>query len=156
MRIVLRTMFAMLAIASFAFGADNTLGTWKYNTAKSTQARGISPITALTTTWEAASGGVKITAKGARADGSKIDTVILAKYDGKEVPVAGTGLPYDTVAFTQVDANKLTAERTKKRTKYHGTVQIVISADGKTMTQTTTGIGADDKTLAATAVYDKQ
>lgn len=66
-------MFAMLAITSLAFGADNTLGTWKYNTAKSKQSPGVSPITALTTTYEAANGGVKVTAKGARADGTKID-----------------------------------------------------------------------------------
>ncbi len=149
-------LFAMLAISSFAFGADVTLGSWKYNTAKSTTAAGVSKITALTTTYEAASGGVKITSKGARADGSKIDTVVLAKYDGKEVPVTGTGLAYDTVALKQGSANTMTAERTKKGTKYHVTVQYVFSADGKTMTQTGKGVDADGKPLATTTVYDKQ
>jgi putative IMPACT (imprinted ancient) family translation regulator len=99
---------------------------------------------------------VKITTKGARADGSKIDTVVMTKYDGKEVPVTGTGLAYDTVSLKQVNASALTAVRTKKGTKYHVTVQYVISADGKTMTQSTTGVDADGKPLTATAVYDKQ
>jgi hypothetical protein len=156
MKRVLRAIFAMLAISSFAFGADNSLGTWKYNTAKSTTAAGISPIKTLTTTWEAAGAGIKITAKGSRADGTKIDTVINAKYDGKEVPVVGTGLAYDTVALKQVNANTLTAERTKKGTKYHVTLQYNISADGKTMTQTAKGVDANGKALATTTVYDKQ
>jgi len=156
MKTVLRMMFAMLAIVTIAFGADNTLGTWKYNTAKSKQAPGVSPITNLTTTYEAANGGVKITSKGARADGSKIDTVLLTKYDGKEAPVTGPGLQYDTVSLKQVNANTLTAERSKKGGKYHATVQYVISADGKTMTQTATGTDATGKALATTTVYDKQ
>lgn len=83
-------------------------------------------------------------------------TVVNAKYDEKEAPVVGTGLAYDTVAFKQVNANTLTAERTKKGTKYHVSVQYVISADGKTMTQTGKGVDADGKALATTTVYDKQ
>lgn len=145
----------MLVITSFAFGADAVLGTWKYNTAQSKQAPGISPITALTTTYEAANGGVKMTTKGARADGTKIETVVIAKYDGKAVPVTGTGLAYDTMAFKQ-DNGALTAERTKKGTKYHVTAQYVFSADGKKMTQSAKGVDVDGKALTATAVYDKQ
>ena len=67
-----------------------------------------SPVTSLTVTREAANGGVRITAKGERTDGSKIDTVTAAKYDGKEVAVTGTGLTWDTVAIKQVNANTLT------------------------------------------------
>jgi hypothetical protein len=156
MKIVLRALFALVLIASFALAADVTLGTWKYNTAKSKQAPGISPIANLTTTYEAANGGVKVTSKGARADGTKIDTVVNAKYDGKEVPVVGTGLAYDTVALKQVNGVLASAERTKKGTKYHVTVQYVFSADGKTMTQTAKGVDADGKPLATTTVYDKQ
>lgn len=95
---VLGITFAALAMAAIAFGADNTLGTWKFNTAKSKQAAGVSPITSLTVTREAADGGATITAKGERADGSKIDTVTTAKYDGKEVAVTGEGLTWDTTA----------------------------------------------------------
>jgi len=149
-------MFAMLAIAAIAFEADNTLGTWKYNTAKSKQASGMSPITNFTATYEAADEGVKITGKGERADGSKIDVVTTAKYDGKEVPVTETGLPYDTVAYKQVNANTLVAERSKKGDKYHATVRFVVSADGKTLTQTAKGTGADGKSFTTVAVFDRQ
>src|SRR5215469_3565845 len=101
---VLRIAFAVLVMANIDWGADNTLGTWKFDAKKSKLSGVSSPVTALTVTREAADGGVKITAKGDRADGTKIDTVTTAKYDGKEVAVTGTGLTWDTVAIKQVDA----------------------------------------------------
>lgn len=143
-------------MATIAFGADNTLGPWKYDAAKSKQAVGVSPIKDLTVTREAADGGVKITAKGERADGSKIDTVTTAKYDGKEVAVTGEGLMWDTTAITQVNASTLTEDRSKKGGKYHATVRTVVSKDGKMMTATSKGISADGKPITAVSVFDKQ
>ena len=156
MRRVLTLTFVVVAIATMALAADDTLGTWKYNTAKSKGAPGVSPISVLIVTREASDGGVKITAKGARADGSKIDSVTNAKYDGKTVAVVGEGLTWDTVAIKQVNSKTLTEERSKKGGKYHTTVRTVVSADGKTMTTTTKGTGADGKPIATTTVFDKQ
>ena len=156
MRRVLGITFAVLAMAAIALGADNTLGTWKRDTAKSKTAAGVSPITNLTVTREAADGGVKVSAKGERADGSKIDTIAIVKYDGKEVAVTGTGLTFDTTAIKQVNANTITEERLKKGGKYHSTVRTVVSADGKTMTSTTKGTGADGKAFTSVSVFDKQ
>jgi len=156
MKRVLGITFAVLAMAAIAFGADNTLGTWKYNTAKSTGVAGVSPITNLTLTREAIDGGVKTTGKGERADGTKIDTVTTAKYDGKPVTVTGTGLAYDTVATKQVNANTVTEERTKQGTKYRATARRVVSADGKTMTVTMKGNDADGKPISSTVVWDRQ
>jgi hypothetical protein len=76
-------------------------------------APGVSAITNLTVTRESTPGGVKITAKGERADGSKIDTVTDAKYDGKPVSVTGEGLPCDIAALKQVNDNTITEERSK-------------------------------------------
>ena len=157
MKRVLAITFAVFAMAAIAFGADNTLGTWKYNTAKSKTASGVSPITNATVTREAADGGVKIAVKGERVDGSKIDNITTAKYDGKEVAVMGTALgAWDTSAIKQVNANTVTEERSKKGGKYHSTVRFAVSGDGKTMTATTKGIGADGKAFTAVAVWDKQ
>ncbi len=156
MKKALGITFAVLAMAAIAFGADNTLGTWKRDAAKSKPAPGTSPITNLTVMREAADGGVKITANGERADGSKIDTVTIAKYDGKEVAVTGTGLTWDTVAIKQVNANTLTEERSKKGGKYHATVRTVVSKDGKMMTVTAKGTGADGKAFTTVNVFDKQ
>ena len=157
MRKALTLTFAFfLASTMAAFAADNTLGTWKYNAAKSKGAAGVSPISELTLTREARDGGVTIPAKGHRADGSKIDTVASSKYDGKPVAVTGTGLAWDTAAGKRISDNAFTEERTKQGTKYHTTVRYVVSADGKTMTATAKGINADGKPLSTRTVFDKQ
>ena len=90
MRTTLKAILTLVAAAAIVLAADDTLGTWKYNTAKSKGAPGVSPISSLIVTREGIDGGVKITAKGERADGSKIDTVTNAKYDGKPVTVTGS------------------------------------------------------------------
>ncbi len=120
-------------MAAIAFGADNTLGTWKRDAAKSKSTSGASPLTNLTVMREAADGGVKVSVKGERADGSKMDYGYTAKYDGKEVAVTGTGTgnAWRTIAIKQVNANTLTEEPWKKGTKYHSTGRTVVSADGK-------------------------
>jgi hypothetical protein len=156
MKNVLRLTIAVCVVATIALGADNTIGTWKYNTAKSKPAAGVSPISNLTLTREATDAGVKITVKGERADGSKIDAVTDAKYDSQPVTVQGTGTAWDTTAHKQIDANTVTEERSKKGGKYHSTVRTVVSKDGKTMTATAKGTDADGKAFTAVVVWDKQ
>ena len=91
-----------------------------------------------------------------REDKSKIDTSYSAKYDGKEVTISGSGLPYDTIAIQQVDANTLSDVRSKKGGMYKGTGRWVVSNGGKTATLTTKGTGADGKPFSGTSVYEKQ
>src|SRR2546430_7155782 len=117
----LRIALATAAIAAVAFCADNTLGTWKLDPEKSKAPAGQSPIKSLTVVREALGDAVKVTVKGERQDGSKIDVNYTAKYDGKEVMVSGSGLPYDTLQLKQVDANTLTDIRSKKGGTYKGT-----------------------------------
>jgi hypothetical protein len=156
MKRVLGITFAVVAMAAIALGADNSLGTWKYNAAKSKPAPGESPIKSLTLVREAAGGGVKQTAKGERADGTKIDGSYTAKYDGEEVMPAGTGPAWDMIGVKQVNANTITEERSKMGGKYKSTARTVVSADGKTMTTTAKGTGADGKPFTSVNVFDKQ
>ncbi|MCU1325785.1 MAG: hypothetical protein JWN34_1155 [Bryobacterales bacterium] len=156
MKSTVRIALGVVAIAACAFCADNTLGTWKMNPGKSKPQGGQSKIASLTVTREASGNGVKVTAKGEREDKSKIDISYTAKYDGKEVPVSGSGLPYDTVAITRVDDNTLTDTRSKKGGTYKGTGEWVVSNGGKTTTLTTKGTGADGKPFSGFTVYDKQ
>ena len=156
MKRTLRIAVAFAAIAAGAFCADNTLGTWKLNPDKSKPPAGQSRITSLIVVREASGDGVKVTVKGEREDKSKIDVSYTTKYDGKEVTVSGSGLPYDTVAIKQVDANTLTDVRSKKGGTYKGTGRWVVSKDGKTATLTTKGTGADGKPFTGMTVYEKQ
>jgi len=156
MRSILRIAVAMTAITVGAFCADNTIGTWKMNPAKSKTPAGQSRITSLTVVREASGDSVKVTVKGEREDKSKIDVSYMAKYDGKDVAVSGSGLPYDTLAIKQVDANTLTDVRSKKGGKYKGTGTFAVSKDGKTAILTTKGTGEDGKPFTGTTAYEKQ
>jgi hypothetical protein len=151
---LIKVSLILAAAALAAFGADNTLGTWKLNVEKSKYTPAPFPIKSLTTIREAADGGVKITSTGVQADGTPINSSSTIKYDGKEYPI--TGAPWDTSSIKQVDANTLTSTNTQKNAKYHVTNRTVISKDGKTMTTTSKGTNAEGKPVTATLVYDKQ
>jgi hypothetical protein len=156
MRTILTTTLLALAITTVAaFGADNTLGTWKLNVAASKYTPAPMPVKSLTTTREASDGGVKQTTTGEQADGTAINASYTAKYDGKDVQVTGNA-PYDTISIKQVNANTLTDARKKTGGRYQGTSRIVVSNGGKTMTSTTKGTNSDGKAFTSTFVFDKQ
>ena len=156
MRTILTKGLIALAITTVAaFGADNTLGTWKLNVAASKYTPAPMPVKSLTTTREASDGGVKQTTTGEQADGTAINASYTAKYDGKDVQVTGNA-PYDTISIKQVNANTLTDARKKTGGKYQGTSRIVVSNGGKTMTSTTKGTNSDGKAFTSTFVFDKQ
>jgi hypothetical protein len=136
-----------------AFAADNSIGTWKLNMEKS-KFTPSAPVKSLTSAREASEGGVKVTLTGELADGTALNGSYAPKYDGKDYPA--TGAPFNTVAVKQVNANSLTSKMKNTGTKYSTTGRSVISKDGKTMTTTMKGVGADGKPLSYTMVYDKQ
>ena len=154
-RLLGKALPALAITTIIAFGADNSLGTWKLNVEKSTYTPPPMPVKSLTITRQASDGGVKQTVTGERADGTAASGSYTAKYDGKEVQVTGNG-PYDTIAIKQVNANTLTEERKKTGGSYKGTSRIVISNGGKTMTTTVQGTNADSKAFTQTFVFDKQ
>src|SRR5215472_8960072 len=145
--------FVITTVATFC--ADNTLGTWKLNGAKSKYTPAPLPIKSLTVVRDASDGGVKQTTTGERSDGTKVNASYTAKYDGKEVQVAGNS-QYDTIAIKQVNANTLTDERKKTGGPYKATGRVVVSNGGKTMTTTIKGTNADGKEFTQILVLDKQ
>src|SRR5450432_137319 len=156
MRKLLIRVSVILAIVTFAaFGADNSIGTWKLDVAKSKYTPAPMPVKSLTVTREAAEGGVKVTTTGEQADGTPINASYTAKFDGKDVPVTGNA-PYDTISIKQVNANTFTDARKKTGGPYQATSRLVISNGGKTMTTTTKGTNAAGKAMNSTFVFDKQ
>jgi hypothetical protein len=157
----MRTMFsralAVLAISTVAaLGADNSIGTWKLDVAKSQYTPPPMPLKSLTATREAAPGGVKVTNAGERADGAPINATYTAKYDGSPSAVTGTGTPYDSISVKQVNANTLTYEAKQTNGKYRASGRSVISKDGKTMTTKAKGTDAAGAKMTLTLVYEKQ
>lgn len=152
---ILSTAFIVLAMTTLtASGDDNSLGTWKLNTNSSKYTPQPMPMKSLTSTREAADGGVKVTTIGEQADGTPINSSATVKYDGKNYPV--TGAPWDTVAVKQIDANTFTSETKQTNGKYHATGRTVISKDGQTMTTTSKGTNAEGVAFTAILVYEKQ
>jgi hypothetical protein len=137
-----------------AFGADNSLGSWKLNLEKSTYSPGPATVKSLTTTREASENGVKATSTGELANGNPISTSYTAKYDGKDYPV--TGAPWDTIAIKQVDANTFTSAAKMNNGKYSSTSQTVVSEDGNTTTVTSKGTNAEGIAFDNKLVYNKQ
>jgi hypothetical protein len=150
-------LFALATtITVSAWGADNSLGTWKANVAKCKYTPAPWSVKNLTVTREAAPGGVKVTNTGTRTDGSAINTSYTAKYDGSSSEVTRAGSPYDSMSVKQGDANTFTYEAKNSKTKYRASGRIVISGGGKTMTTTASGVDANGKPMTLKLVYDKQ
>jgi len=147
---------AVLAITTIAaLAADNSIGTWKVNIAKSKYTPAPMPLKSLTTVRETTPDGVKATTTGESTDGA-INSSYTAKYDGSWAAVTGTGSPFDSISIKQVNANKFTYEAKQASGKYHATGSAVISSDGKTMTTTIKGTDANGAPMKMTLVYDKQ
>jgi len=149
--IVLMLMLCVVGVV-VSFAADNpNMGTWKLNEAKSKFAPG-SPMNTMVV-YEAAGDMVKVTTDGT-SSGAPIHTEWTGKFDGKAYPVTGDS-SVDTRAYKKVNDRTLDLTN-KKGDKVTTTGRIVVSADGKSRTVTTTRTDSDGKKSTSTAVYDKQ
>lgn len=149
------TLLALAVTASLGFSADNSMGTWKLDVAKSKYTPAPMPVKALVVIREAADGGVKVSTTGEQADGTAINSSYTAKLDGSEVPVSGNA-PYDMIAIKEVNPNTFTDERRKGSGSYKATGRSVISNGGKVMTTTVKGTNAEGKPFTAVFVFEKQ
>src|SRR6266508_3423307 len=141
----------MLLASSTAVAADNWLGTWKLNLAKSKFSPGPAP-KSLTLKFEASQDGIKLTSDGVDADGKPTHGSYTSKFDGKDVPWAGNPNA-DTASPKRIDANSY-QNTWKKDGKVTVTAKAVVSADGKTLTVTQTGKNAKGEAVNTTAVYE--
>ena len=144
-----------MAIAAIAmFAADNTVGTWKFNPAKS-KTSSADKMKARTDVREVTpDGGVKVTRTEQSSKGVSSNATFNYKYDGKEYPATGTR--FDTISSKKIDDNTWTWEVKRADGKYHQTGKNVVSKDGKTLTQTFKGTDSDGKPVHGTNVYDRQ
>ncbi len=152
---VVKSLLAALAVVVFASGlsaqADPTIGTWKLNLAKTKYTAGQAP-KSTTLVITAAGQGVKLTSESVLADGSTRKISYTATYDGKDAAVTATP-DYDTISLKKT-ATGMDGSR-KKAGKVVQIFSRVVSADGKTMTVTSTGTNAAGK-VDNVQVYDKQ
>ena len=152
-----RTILLTLVVVSFvgvaaALAADANVGTWKLNAAKSKFTPGTPKNDTVIV--EVAGDNMTVTVNGTDGDGKPAHNTWTGKFDGKDYPVTGDPAS-DMRSYTKVNDRALTLTL-KKDGKVTTTGRIVVSADGKSRTVTTTGTDPQGKKVSGTAVYDKQ
>ena len=134
---------------------DPLLGRWMLNVAKSKFTPGPAPKSEMRT-YEAFGGAGKgITLRIDRVDatGNKIAISFSAMYDGKDYKYNGPDA--DTIMLMRPNPNTVDATL-KLKGKVVQTAHGVVSADGKTRTQTTTGTDAKGQKYNNVTVFEKQ
>ena len=141
-----------LAASGSAAAADNWMGTWKLNTAKSSYSPGPAPTT-MSITYTPEPGGWKVATEQTDAKGQTAKGGYAGKTDGKDYP--WTGNPNaDMVVLKRIDDN--TFETTwKKGGAVLVTSRGVVSNGGKTLTITQTGKDVQGKEVRNTLVLER-
>jgi hypothetical protein len=151
--ILLAFALSVVTVAPSLAGPEAWMGTWKLNDAKSKFAPGATGNTTVTYTPQD-KGLIQIMTAGTDKDGKPTRSVWTGKFDERDYLVS-LDPAVDTRSYKQIDANTLEFVATKE-TRIIATGRVVLSADGKTRTVTTTGTGADGQKYENIAVYDKQ
>ena len=147
------TLLLSLAAGAICFANPNpTTGTWKLNEGKSKFGAGAAK--GETVVWSTVGDQEKVTVDGTDASGKKMHTEWTGKLDGKDYPL--TGDPIADMRAFKSSGEKTIEITSKKDGKVVGTGTIVVAADGKSRTVTTTMTNAQGEKINTTAVYDKQ
>ena len=151
---LLLALVLALATAAVSFaGPDAWMGVWKLNEAKSKLTPGAPKNTKVTYS-PAEKGLIQIMTEGVDQNGKPNRSVWTGKFDDSDCLVA-LDPNQDVRSYKQIDANTLEFT-VKKDSQVIATGRVVLSADGKTRTVTTSVIGPDGTKSESTAVYDKQ
>ena len=151
-RVILLTLAALFVGVTVCLADNPQMGTWKLNEAKSKFSPGATKNN--TVVYEAAGDSVKVTVDGVDGNGNPSHNEWTGKFDGKFYAV--TGDPTSDMRSYRKINNHTLALTGKKGSKVTLTGRIVVSANGRTRTVTTTGTDAKGKRMSTRAVYDKQ
>ena len=151
-RTIVMTLALCFVAAAVCFASDVQVGNWKLNEAKSKLAPGVPKNS--TVVYEATGDDVKVTVDGTDKDGKATHTEWAGKVDSKDYPVTGDPNS-DTRSLKKVDDHTLQLTA-KKGGKVTLSGQIVVSADGKTRTVTTSGTDPAGKKFKNISVYNRQ
>ena len=151
-RTILLTLVTCFIGLTSCIAQDANIGKWTLNGPKSKLSAGAPKFTTLL--YEPAGDRVKVTMEVVDANGKPTHIEWTGKFDGKDYRVTGDPIE-DTRSYTKIDEHTF-GFNVKKAGKVTTSGRIVISADGKSRTVTTTGTDATGKKFTFNAVYDKQ
>ena len=142
----------MCFVGAFCWAQNANMGTWKLNEAKSKISHGAPKNTMVV--YEAAGENVRVVIDGIGSDGKPMHSEWTGKFDSKDYAVIGDPNS-DARSLTKIDDRTL-GFNAKKNGKTILSGRIVVSADGKSRTVTSSGADSNGKTISSLAVYDKQ
>ena len=148
---IVSTLGFCLVAGAVCFASPH-MGTWKLNEATSKLIEGMPKN--ISVVYEVAGDSVKVTVESVENTGKSGRSEWTGKFDGKDYPVTGDSTA-NMRSYKQIDDRTLELTN-KKDGKVTMSGQIVVSADGKTRTVTTSGTNAQGKKVESVAVYDKQ
>jgi hypothetical protein len=158
-RLRFATILVAVALTAFAPAtlaaqtSDPVHGTWTLDPTRSKFTPGPAP-QGLTVTFAPAGEGLRVTSELVDAEGRTVRTEYTAYYDSRDYPLKGTPAA-DMVSMRRIDAS--TSERVdKSKGKTVMTYVRRVSADGKTLTVTQTGIDAQGRIVRNLVVLTKK
>lgn len=151
----IRNTILISAIAAFALSASSPmLGTWKMNVAKSKYNPGPGP-KAATMVYTQEGEWIVLKSEVTGLDGKPVTNSNRYKLDGKEYPYNGPVMGKGTIAVKKIDDHHTEAVL-KGANGNVVKIQTVISKDGKTRTQSSTGTNGEGQKTNNTVIYEKQ
>lgn len=154
------TSIALLSLVACAFPqaslaqSSPLIGTWKLNLEKSKFTPGTAP-RSQTATFQQDGQNIKNTNQTVDAQGNATTSVFLHIYDGQPHPTTGNQI-YDATSYLRLDGNTIVYSRFKGGKLIQIGI-IVVSQDGKSRTNTASGIlGPNGLAGTTVSVYDKQ
>jgi hypothetical protein len=152
--IALTLIAGLMCVSSVLYAADNQVGTWKLNLAKSKYDPASFAPKSTTAKLEAVADGIKATVDTVDFENKKIHYEFTAKYDGKDYPISGDPTR-DSISYKRIDDYTFESV-SKKAGKVTVTTRNVYARDGKSRTLTTTGTNDKGQKVNNTTVWDKQ
>ena len=144
----------LLALSAAAYAQDPNLGTWRVDLAKSKYNPADLAPKSVTVKSSAVGKGLNVVVDVVDFTGKPLHYEYTAMYDGRDVPVKGDP-GRDTTAMKRID--DLTFEQTNKKDGKTTTVsRYVYTRDGKSRTQTTTGMNPQGQKINNTVVWIRQ
>ena len=151
-RTIALTMALCFIAAAVCLASDAQMGTWKLNEAKSTFPPGATKN--QTVVYQAVGDDIKVTIDGTSGSGTPLHIEWTGKFDGKFYSL--TGDPNnDERSYKPLNGHTLEGV-SRKGGKVTSNTRIVVSADGKSRTVTSTGVNPKGEKVKTVAVYDKE
>ena len=151
---ILASGLLALAVLAIAQPKDPLVGTWRLNVAKSKYSPG-PPAKSVTVTYEAAGRGYKVSVRTEPASGPVQEWSYTTSLDGKDSAVTGNNPNADTIAAKRIDGNTL-ENVSKLGGKVTITSRVVVSADGRTRTNTQAGIDGKGQKVNNVLAFERQ